>query len=444
MWRGFVYIVIYIGLVLSPFLIVACVNPPSGQKIAYDIGKGFALVGFMILGLQAVLASRFKVIERPFGLDIVIRYHKYMAVFAALLIVTHPLLLAFGGAGLPLLTTLNVPWHLWFGKIALPLLVITVLISLPRVPLRLSFERWRILHDALFPAIIVFAFLHSWFIGMDFQAGPLRGVLQGLWIGMLAVALIVFIYHRFVRPLLLGLHRYRVVAVQQETENVWTVSLAPPEGELCYDYLPGQFQFITFHRGRGLPEEEHHWTISSSPAGRNSVSSTIKELGDFTATIGQTRPGDTATINAPFGRFSYVLHPDERDLVFIAGGIGITPLMAMLRHMRDTKAALPVLLLYANKDEKEIAFRKELADMERGKYPKLKVVHCLSNPAKGWKGETGRLDRERIERWCGKAITEKAFYICGPPGLLEATIANLRALGVPDGRMHIEIFSFLG
>jgi predicted ferric reductase len=440
MWRGFIYIVIYVGLVLCPFLIVAFVNPLSGQKIAYDIGKGFALVGFMILGLQAILASRFKVIERPFGLDIVIRFHKHMAVFAVLLIVTHPLLLAFGGAGLPLLTTLNVPWYLWAGKIALTLLLITVLISLPRVPLRLSFERWRLLHDALFPAIIVFAFLHSWFIGMDFQAALLRW----LWICLLAVVLIVFVYHRFVRPLLLGLHRYRVVDVQQETENVWTVSLAPPEGEQRYDYLPGQFQFITFHRGRGLPEEEHHWTISSSPSERNFVSSTIKELGDFTATIGQTRPGDTATVHAPFGRFSYLLHPDARDFVFIAGGIGITPLMGMLRHMRATKATLPVLLLYANKDEQEIAFRTELAEMERGNYPKLKVIHCLSSPAKGWKGEAGRLDRERIERWCGKTITEKAFYICGPPGLLEATIANLRALGVPDGRMHIEIFSFLG
>jgi ferredoxin-NADP reductase len=138
------------------------------------------------------------------------------------------------------------------------------------------------------------------------------------------------------------------------------------------------------------------------------------------------------------------LHPDEKDLVFIAGGIGITPLMGMLRHMRDTKSTLPVLLFYANKDEEEITFHTELAEIERGTYPKLKVVHCLSSPAKGWKGETGRIDRERIERWCGKTIKEKAFYICGPPGLLESTIANLRALGVPDGRMHIEIFSFLG
>jgi len=440
MVRGLVYIVIYCVLVISPLLIVTFANPPSGQGIIYEIGKGFALIGFMILGLQAVLAARIKWIERPFGFDIVIRYHKHMAVFAAILILSHPLLLAFGGAGLALLTTLKIPWYLWAGKITLALLVITAVISLPQSPLRLSFERWRILHDTLFPAIIVLAFLHSSFIGMDFKSA----VLRGLWVGMLALALLVFIYHRFVRPLLLDHHRYRVVAVRQETNNVWTVTLAPPKGERRYAYLPGQFQFITFHRGRGLPEEEHHWTISSSPTVKGSVSSTIKELGDFTVTIGQTKPGDTATIHAPFGRFSYVLHPDERDLVFVAGGIGITPLMGMLRHMRDTKAAIPVLLLYANKDEGEICFKKELAAIEKGRNPKLKVVHCLSGPAQGWKGETGRIDRERIERYCGKGIGKKAFYICGPPGLLEGTIATLKALGVPDGRMHIEIFSFLG
>ncbi len=440
MWRSLIYIVIYVGLVVSPLLIVTFVNPPSGQGIMYEIGKGFVLVGFMILSLQAVLAARLKWIERPFGFDIIIRYHKHMAIFATLLIFSHPLLLAIGGAGLPLLTTLDVPWYLWAGKVALPLLLISVLISLPQFPLRLSFERWRILHDALFPAIIVSAFLHSSFIGMDFQATPLRG----LWIGMVVVALVVFTYHRFVRPLLLGRHRYRVVDVNQETKNVWTVVLAPPEGERRFDYLPGQFQFITFHRGQGLPTEEHHWTISSSPTEKGFVSSTIKELGDFTATIGQTKPGDTATVHAPFGRFSYVLHPDERDLVFIAGGIGITPLMGMLRHMRDTKAAIPVLLLYANKDEDDICFKEELAAIEKGGYPKLKTVPCLSSPSESWKGETGLIDRELIERYCGRDIQEKAFYICGPPGLLEATITNLRALGVPDSRMHIEIFSFLG
>ena len=85
--------------------------------------------------------------------------------------------------------------------------------------------------------------------------------------------------------------------------------------------------------------EEHHFTIASSPLDRTSHTSTIKASGDFTASIGQTKPGDLAVIQAPFGRFSTVLHPEVQDWVFIAGGIGITPLMSNLqvhaRHARD-------------------------------------------------------------------------------------------------------------
>ena len=110
----------------------------------------------------------------------------------------------------------------------------------------------------------------------------------------------------------------------------------------------------------------------------------------------------------------------------------------------DLHISIPTMTQRTKQSNARSSFKKELAAIEKGKYPKLKVVHVLSNPAKGWKGETGRIDWERIERYCGKGIKEKAFYICGPPGLLEGTIATLRALGVPDGRMHIEIFSFLG
>ncbi|MFW6115217.1 MAG: ferredoxin--NADP reductase [Thermodesulfobacteriota bacterium] len=67
----------------------------------------------------------------------------------------------------------------------------------------------------------------------------------------------------------------------------------------------------------------------------------------------------------------------EKNLVFLAGGIGITPLMSMLRHMRDTQDARSVLLVYANKDESQIVFRKELSEIEAGRHPRLKVRNCL-------------------------------------------------------------------
>ena len=140
-----------------------------------------------------------------------------------------------------------------------------------------------------------------------------------------------------------------------------------------------------------------------------------------------------------------VVHPEENDLVFIAGGIGITPLMSMLRHMRDTEENRSVLLLYANPEADKIIFRQELEDMEKSRYPALKVVHVLEKADSDWTGETGRVDREKIGRLCGQGedLKEKVFYICGPRQMRDSVIKDLTSLGVSDKQMRTEIFSFL-
>ncbi len=105
-----------------------------------------------------------------------------------------------------------------------------------------------------------------------------------------------------------------------------------------------------------------------------------------------------------------MLHPEDKDLVFFAGGIGITPFMSMLRHMRDTESDLRVVLLYANRSEADIVFRNELTEMEEAEKPRLRVVHILSNPGSNWTGERGHVDREKIGRFVGP-IDGKSF-IC--------------------------------
>lgn len=437
MW-GVLLIIIYAVIVLIPVAVAAILGPSSGN-ILREVGKSFALAGFTILFLQVFLAARIKWIERPFGLDILIRYHKHMAVFGAILLISHPLLIAAGGGGWHLLIGLDVPVTIWLGKITLFLLIINVLISIYQMKLKLKFEGWRLTHDIVGPVILVFAFGHSFFAGVDLQLGAIQGIWAVLWV----LAVITFFYHRIIRPLLCKRHLYRVIGVHPESEDVHTVKLAPSEGKKIAPYLPGQFHFITFYRGRNLPVEEHHWTISSSPTETGYISSTIKALGDFTATMGETREGDKAAVHGAFGRFSYALHPEEKDLVFIAGGIGITPLRSMLRHMHDTEDSRSVILFYANKKENEIVFYKELSEMEKGKHPRLKVVHVLNDLDEGWKGETGFVDREKIERFCGKNLGEKVFYICGPPPMIEAVITALKNMGVVDKQIRLEIFSFL-
>ena len=150
----------------------------------------------------------------------------------------------------------------------------------------------------------------------------------------------------------------------------------PSPGRASFRFLAGTIPIRHPQTRPGLPVEEHHFTIASSPTEPAFHTSTIKASGDFTATIGQTSPGDLAIIQAPFGRFSYVLKPQALDLVFIAGGIGITPLMSNLRHMRDTQADRRVLLLYSNKTENDIVFREELAQIEAGTNPSCRSSTC--------------------------------------------------------------------
>lgn len=438
MKAGLLRIVGYLVVILVPIFTAALLHT-TPEGVIYQAGRHFALLGIMILALQAILAARIKWIEKPFGLDILIRFHKHMAIFSAALLLLHPLLLAAGGAGWRLIIGLDVPWYIWLGKAALILLLANAALSHYQLPLKVKFETWRTVHDILGPVIIVSAFVHSWIVGDDLETAALKA----LWILMAALAVLVFAHHRFARPYRLKSNPWQIAEVREETKDVWTVKLAPPEGRKIYDYLPGQFHFVTFYRERNLPQEEHHWTISSSPTEKGYVASTIKALGDFTATMGETRVGDKAAVHGAFGRFSYVLHPEEGDLVFLAGGIGITPLMSMLRHMRDRRDTRSVLLLYANKKEQRIVFRDELCEIEKGKFPRLKVIHVLSDPEEGWTGETGRVNPEKIQRFCGKDLSGKIFYVCGPPGMIKTVIAGLENLGVPDRRIRLEIFSFL-
>lgn len=436
MIKGILRVGLYVIIALLP-LVLALIWGTRDRPFIWNTARGAALVGICLLALQPILAGRFKWITRPFGFDMVIRFHRNMAVLALALLLAHPVLMAFGGAGWRIIIGGSV--LVWVGKITLTLVLVNVFLSLYQTRLGLKFERWRFLHDLAGPAILALAFTHSWLIGTDLQITAL----QASWVVLPGAALAAFGFHKFIRPRQLARHPYEVTEVKKEAPKVWTVKLAPPKGRTIFDYAPGQFQFIKFLRGRGLPEEEHHWTISSSPSQKAYLSSTIKALGDFTATIGETRPGDKAVVHGPFGRFSHVFHPEEKELVFIAGGVGITPVMSMLRYLRDRKERTPVTLLYGSPDRESIIFHDELLDIERGGAPPLKVVHVLEKPDPNWAGERGFIDLEKIRRFSSGGLSDKGFYIVGPAALSEKSIRNLRAMGVRNSRIHTELFSFL-
>jgi predicted ferric reductase len=435
---GGLFLAAYISAVLAPLAVAVIHSHTTNTNFVYELGKCFALTGIMIIFFQVVLASRLKFVEKNFGFDILIRFHKNIVVFGGILVLLHPVLLAVGGLGAGLIFRLNQPWYVLLGKAGLVIVLINIIASIFRKTLGVKFENWRILHDITGALIFAAVFVHSGFTGRDIRDNP---ALAAAWVILPALAMLLLVYHRLVRPL--RLRRFKVTGVIKEANDVWTVKMAPLDGKKSAGYVPGQFQFITFYRQSGLPTEEHHWTISSSPSNTEYLSSTIKNLGDFTSTIGLTKPGDEADIHMPFGRFSYMFNPEAEEIVFITGGIGITPVMSMLRHMRDEKKAVKVTLLYANRDTEDIIFRDELEKIRAGGLPLLRVVHILSRPSHGWNGETGHIDPEKISRLCGDSLKGGMFYACGPGPLVEAVVKSLKAAGVKDEQLDTEVFSLV-
>ena len=428
---GVFLMVLYPALILMPLAILTALQPQSDRSRIAEAGVDCATIALPILALQFVIAGRFRWIEAPFGLDVLLAFHRAMGLLAASLLCVHPLLVAAGNEW-SLLTRLNVHWYIWAGRSALALLLAHILLSLRRRSLNLSHEHWRQLHTVFALSILTLAFAHAFAVGGE-QPGA-----RVVWSAVFAIAIVAWLYGRVVRPRLLRACGFRVTEVRQEAPRVWTVQLEQRHGR-ALRYAPGQFQFLRFPDS-DIPSEDHPFTIASTPTAAKRISVTIKESGDFTAHVRHLQPGDLATVHGPFGRFSHTLHPREEELVLIAGGVGITPLISMLRWMRDRGETRPVTLIYANRRPESALFAQELAELESDAALQLKVVHVFSDAPPGWEGEAGRLDARRIAHLCG-GIEGKGFYLCCPGDMTATMARGVRRLGVSSRRIHTDHFA---
>jgi ferredoxin-NADP reductase len=253
------------------------------------------------------------------------------------------------------------------------------------------------------------------------------------WFALLAIAASTFIWRNVFVPLW-GRRRFEVTNIEPQTHETFTLTFEPRDHK-PFPRNPGQFMFLKLKRP-GRRSEIHPFTISASPSNENIVQATIKKSGNFTNTIDRTVPGDKAFIEGPFGKFSLV-HYDARSFLFIAGGVGITPLMSMLRYLTETHDPRPVTLLYANKTADDIIFRKELEQLPSN----VNVVHVLSRPDDSWQGPRGHIDPQIIEKYAADALSQAHVFLCGPPPMMTNITGLLKQLCVPADRIHFERFT---
>jgi len=230
-----------------------------------------------------------------------------------------------------------------------------------------------------------------------------------------------------------GYTEVKVLGVADQTDDIRTFRLERPRG---FDFKPGQFLTVQVRLG-GKPMVRCY-SICSPPESKNFLEISVKRQGAVSGALHATlRRGSTLLVRRPAGPFVYP-EGDGRPLVLLAGGVGITPLISMLRHAVVADPGRDVTLVLSVKTPEDVPFRAELAEIA-ARHPHARVVFAVTRGAAGPGMHAGRVDVDlllRITGGPGRAV----YCICGPLPMIDGMKRLLASLGVPDEQVHAEAF----
>jgi predicted ferric reductase len=434
--RGTVWIIIYLFFILAPLfaLLVGPLPPTRDFWTEFSVAIGYA--GLAMMGLQFGLTARFRYVTEPWGEDVIYHFHRQISLIAVGLVIAHPLILfAIRPELLALLNSITAPWRARFAALSIYSLIALVVMALWRAKWNIRYETWHLTHILLAAMAVAAGLLHM--VGWSFYLGaPSK---RALWIGLTMFWIGLLLYVRIVKPLFMLRRPYRVAGLRQERGDSWTLVMQP-EGHPGFRFSPGQFGWLTVF-GTPFKITGHPFSFSSSAAVEDGhVEMTIRNLGDFTSTIGTVPAGQRVYLDGPYGAFTIDRNPADMH-VLIAGGVGITPMMSILRTLADRGDPRPVILLYGNRDWDSITFREELEAL----IPRLRltVVHVLSSPPEGWTGERGFINAAIFQRHLPPPYADHEYFICGPTVMMDAIERALAELNVPLSKYHSERYSFV-
>jgi predicted ferric reductase len=435
--RGALWSVVYLAAVVAPLFFMIVGDPPPARGFWMELSSALGFVGLAMLGLQFVTTARFHPISAPYGLDLVLKFHKQISYVAFGFLLVHPIILTvitpLGSALLELDPT-QFEADGVTGILALGLVVVIIVTSEWRERFRLNYEAWRILHGLLGLGIIVMSVWHI-YLANYYVDGPIR---LGIWLVMSVVLIGMYVHVRLVRPWQQLRRPWVLEAVEAQPGETWQLRLRA-DGHDGMRFEPGQFAWLTLDRSP-LRIREHPFSFSSSAERSDVVSFGIKELGDFTSTIGEHEPGTRAYLDGPYGAFSYERN-EAPGFVFVAGGIGITPILSMLKTLADRRDQRPMLLIYANPNRDETAFLDELDELQ-GRLD-LRIVHVLEEPPEDWDGETGFVTPDVLDRHLPEGEQRLEYFVCGPDPMMDAVEEGLHERGIAGDKVNLERFDFI-
>lgn len=429
----------YLYILLAAAIILV---PPIADVLVFgffDLGmviRIFGLLGFSLMSLQFILAARIPFIERVFGQDRLIRVHRLSGTASWAFLLAHGILhmvqrYVWTGS---LKIDLAYEAPVLGGLIGLAVLTIVAITAMFRKLLKIPYDSWKRIHRTMY-FFYPLLFLHSMLLGTSFMASRF---LYYFWIALFAIVLCTWLW-TFVHWIRSRRNFYRLERVTELNPSVFQYAF---RGN-ALNNRPGQFAFLTVEHG-GKVHPAHPFTVSSAPH-QEEVLFTIKKSGDFTSELPAIQPGSRAFIQGPFGTLTLDKIHDDAPLVFIAGGVGITPMLSMLRHMSKELCQRRIVLIWGNRGPQDLLLADEFSEIQK-MLPNLKIVHVFSNCEEKQAGieiqEKGYVNGRIIEQHAGDVLQDGAeIVLCGPPPMMNKVLADLKELSVKANRIHWEKFS---
>jgi predicted ferric reductase len=394
------------------------------------LGRLAGLYGALLMAFQLLLVARLPWLDRRIGMDRLTSWHRWTGFGVLWTLLAHAVFITFGYAQASAMDPVNQLVDLartvegvLRAVVALALLLVVGAVSARFARRRLAYETWHFIHLYTYAAVVL-AFTHQIAAGTTFASSPAA---TAYWYALWGTALGSVLVGRLVLPLRRNLrHRLRVTAVVPESDDVVSVYVTGRD----LDRMParaGQFflwRFLTKDRWW----QANPFSLSAAPDGRT-LRLTVKAAGDGSAGLRRLRPGTRVFAEGPYGAFT-ALHRTRRDALFIAGGVGITPIRALLEEA-DGHA----VVVYRVASERDAVLHEELRELALAKGAELHLVTGPAHPEKLGPDQLAALVPDAAER---------DVFLCGPPGMRNAAVRSLRALGVPASRIHFERFMLAG
>lgn len=437
---GLVLAALYLVLVAAP-LLLALATGEEPDAAWREAASALGLAALAMMALQFATSGRFEALSGRIGIDRTMGFHKWAARLLLLALVLHPLLYAVPAAladparGLAVIERMVTSERLRSGVVAWVAILALVGLAVLRERVAFTYEIWRASHALLAILALVAGIHHAIVSGVYSETTAL----QTFWI-VLAVAAIGSLAVVYVgRTRLYTRDVWRLVELRRVGTGLWELAFRRESGE-AFGYRAGQFVWLAT-APRRFPLFDHPFSIASSPRERD-LRLVIKEVGDYTRTIPSWEIGLAAGMDGPHGAF-YEEGREASALVLCAGGVGVAPILGVLRDLAARGERRPVRVLLAAGRPDKLVGLDEIAGM--AERLDLRVLAMVEEAGEGAREGVaiGRPEPARLESLLEGIEPGNALaMICGPGPFTAAIADGLLAIGLRRDAVLYERFDY--